>query len=137
MMGHRSEMATPDNSDEESGDAFTDGDFGASDDEIFLERDDNKPLSIPINETVNEEVQQKLTNGNSDSNGFMEPADEPKVNARRNSEHEHQSSDVENCSGIADVRRDSHGDQNPSIVGILGDQHSHVSIHCVSFFTLR
>ncbi|KOB59476.1 Uncharacterized protein OBRU01_25315, partial [Operophtera brumata] len=122
-MGHRSEMATPDNSDEESGDAFTDADFGESDDETLLERVDNEPLNIPINETVNEEVQKKLTNGNSDSNGFTEPPEEPNVNSRINSEHE--SSDVENCSGIADIRRDSHGDQNPSIVGILGDQHDH------------
>lgn len=129
MMGHRSEMATPDHSDEESGDAFTDGDFGDSDDETILERGVNQTSDIPINETVNEEVQQKLTNGNSQNNGYKESHDEPKTNGIVNSEP---SSDLE--SGIAAVRRDSHGDQNPSIVGIIGDQHSHVGIRFLSFF---
>lgn len=132
-MGHRSEMATPDNSDEESGDAFTDGDFGESDDETVLELNDNKPSNISVTETFNVEVQQKLSNGSSSSNGFKEPAEELKVNGRNNSDH--QPSDVENFSAIAaDVTRDSHGDQNPSIVGIIGDQHCHVGIHDVFFF---
>lgn len=125
-MGHRSEVATPDNSDEESGDAFTDGDFGDSDDETIIERhDEAKPSHIPINETVNENLQKNAaTNGHSNGNDVEE---QPRLNGRKDSEN--QSSDVESQSLVlSDLRRDSHGDQNPSIVGILGDQQNHVRI---------
>lgn len=123
-MGQRSEVATPDNSDEESGDAFTDGDFGDSDDETLIERpDEAKPAHIPINEAIKDDTQKSAaTNGH--SNGNVD--EHPRLNGRKNSEAH--SSDMENQSFFvsSDLRRDSHGDQNPSIVGILGDQQNHV-----------
>ena len=122
-MGQRSEVATPDNSDEESGDAFTDGDFGDSDDETLVERSDEaKPAHMPINEAVKDDAQKSAaTNGH--SNGSAD--EHARMNGRKNSEAH--SSDMENQSLVlSDLRRDSHGDQNPSIVGILGDQQNHV-----------
>lgn len=131
-MGHRSEVATPDNSDDESGDAFTDGDFGDSDDETILKRNDSKSSNIPVNETVNEAIDKTLTNGNCSHDGHeASPEDQPKVNGRENSDNQ---SDVENYSAPSEVKRDSHGDQNPSIVGILGDQHNHVGEFYISFY---
>ncbi|XP_022820048.1 leucine-rich repeat flightless-interacting protein 2 isoform X1 [Spodoptera litura] len=121
-MGQRSEVATPDNSDEESGDAFTDGDFGDSEEETIVERHtDAKPAHMPINETVNDDVQNTAaTNGH--SNGGVD--EQLRMNGRKNSEAH--SSDVDSQSLVlSDLRRDSHGEQNPSIVGILGDQQNH------------
>lgn len=122
IMGQRSEVATPDNSDEESGEAFTDGDFGDSDDETLVERaDEAKPAHMPINEAVKDDIQKSAANGH--SNGSLD--EQPIMNGRKNSEAH--SSDMENQSPVlSDLRRDSHGDQNPSIVGILGDQQNHV-----------
>ncbi|CAB3234721.1 unnamed protein product, partial [Arctia plantaginis] len=123
-MGHQSELATPHNSDDESGDAFTDGDFGDSDDEHIIERNDNiKASHIPINETKNEDIHKM----NGATNGFSKNADfeeQPRHIVRSVSEAH--SSDVENPNiHLSDLRRDSHGDQSPSIVGILGDQQNH------------
>lgn len=129
MMGQRSELATPDNSDEESGEAFTDGDFGDSDDETIVERhEEAKPSHLPINETVNKDIE-KISATNGHSNGSVDGS--PRMNGRKNSEAH--SSDSENQSLVlSDLRRDSHGDQNPSIVGILGDQQNHVRIaNCI------
>lgn len=125
-MGQRSEVATPDNSDEESGDAFTDADFGDSDDDTIVERHDaDKSSHLPINETVNKEIQ-KTPSTNGHSNGDV-VEEQPRLNGRKISGS--QSSDAENQSLVlTDLRRDSHGDQNPSIVGILGDQQNHVRI---------
>lgn len=122
-MGQRSEVATPDNSDEESGDAFTDGDFGDSDEETIVERhDEAKPAHIPVNEAVKDDIQKSATT-NGHSNGSLD--EQTRINGRKNSEAH--SSDIENQSLVlSDLRRDSHGDQNPSIVGILGDQQNHV-----------
>lgn len=125
-MGNRSEVATPDNSGDESGDAFTDGDFGDSDDENILQQNDSKLSNIPVNETVNEQVNETITNGNCSYNGHgLSSEDQPIVNSSKNSDVE---SGVENYNATSqtEVRRDSHEDQNPSIVGILGDQHNHV-----------
>lgn len=122
-MGHRSEVATPHNSDdEESGDAFTDGDFGDSDDETAVERDDTlKSSQIPVNEAKNEDIQKM----NGATNGHAIEPEQPKLNGRKMSETH--SSDVENQSLVlTDLRRESHAEQNPSIVGILGDQQNHV-----------
>lgn len=126
-MGHQSELATPQNSDDESGDAFTDGDFGDSDDENVIERNDNtKTSNIPIHETKNEDIHKM----NGATNGFSKNADfeeQPRHLVRTISEAH--SSDVENpIIHLSDLRRDSHGDQSPSIVGILGDQQNHVRI---------
>lgn len=129
-MGRLSGAATPDNSDEESGDAFTDGDFEDSDEDTVVEKNDKTNNNIPLNETVNEEVQKKLTNGNS-SNPSESSSKESKINGRKNSETH--SSDAESHSGLVDGRRDSHGEQNPSIVGILGNQQNHVGIFNVIY----
>ncbi|KAH9634787.1 hypothetical protein HF086_012201 [Spodoptera exigua] len=127
-MGQRSEVATPDNTDEESGDAFTDGDFGDSEEETIIERHtDAKPAHMPINETVNDGVQNNAaTNGH--TNGGVD--EQIRMNGRKNSEaHSTHSSDVDSQNLVlSDLRRDSHGEQNPSIVGILGDQQNHVRI---------
>lgn len=126
-MGHQSELATPQNSDDESGDAFTDGDFGDSEDENVIERNDNtKTSNIPIHETKNEDIHKM----NGATNGFSKNVDfeeQPRHLVRTISEAH--SSDVENpIIHLSDIRRDSHGDQSPSIVGILGDQQNHVRI---------
>lgn len=99
-------MATPDNSDEESGDAFTDGDFEDSGDETVVE---NNKSHIPVNDTINEEVK----------NGQYVEENTPKVNG-----HNSQMTPLEGPV-LTDVRRDSYAEQTPSIVGILGDQHNH------------
>ncbi|KAI8435353.1 hypothetical protein MSG28_003677 [Choristoneura fumiferana] len=121
IMGNQSKNATPDNSDEESGDAFTDGDFGDSDEELHVERnDDSNTTLIPVNETVNAEIMEIVRGAR---NGFDEH-DHAKVNGHKSSD-----SDLECRSNgelaMPDARRDSHGDQNPSIVGILGGQQDH------------
>lgn len=124
-MVHRSEVATPDNSDDESGDAFTDGDFEDSEDETLVENAEVSKTNITLTETVNEEIT-KTVNGES-LNGSLDENSEkesPKVNGRRDSE---KFVDAENQSLlITDARRDSHNEQSPSIVGILGDQQNHV-----------
>ncbi|KPJ07987.1 Leucine-rich repeat flightless-interacting protein 2 [Papilio machaon] len=128
-MGHKSEQ-TPDNSDEESGEAFTDGDFDDSGEEAVIERSNVTKISqLPINDTVNPNVDickvndpnnenQPVTNGNDDNaetvdnveNGHCAPLD-----------------DLDNYmeQGVTDARKDSQSEINPSIVGILGDQHNH------------
>lgn len=131
-MGRWREDATPGNSDEESGDAFTDGDFGDSDEDV-VESPDGVKSCVPVNETVNMDVKNAdATNGVSNDNEFEfnGSTDEPKVNGLTNG----QSCDLESLNGevMPDIRRDSHGDQNPSIVGILGDQQNHVCI-CTVF----
>lgn len=127
IMGNQSKSATPDNSDEESGDAFTDGDFGDSDEELQVERnDDSNTALIPVNETVNAEIMEIVRGAR---NGFDEH--DHKVNGHKSSD-----SDLECRSNgelaMPDARRDSHGDQNPSIVGILGGQQDHVRIFIVT-----
>lgn len=129
-------MVTPDNSDEESGENFTDGDFGDTDDDLIdvAETEPTDQSSLPVTETINMDVKNVNadTNGNSNDNGFdghvNGSKDQPKVNGRRSSVG--QSSDLGNHSnvGATELRRDSHGDLNPSIVGILGGQQSHVRI---------
>ncbi|XP_063619981.1 leucine-rich repeat flightless-interacting protein 2 isoform X1 [Cydia splendana] len=113
IMGSQSISATPDNSDDESGEAFTDADFGDSDDEINVELDVVEPSNdSKLNETVNSElVDMEIAHGA--RNGF----DDAKVNGLKNGDAE--------CDGMPSARRDSHGDQNPSIVGILGGQQDH------------
>lgn len=141
-MGYRSKMATTDNSDEESGDAFTDGDFGDSDEETVIERSEEpKKSHIPVNETVNTGIQK--TNGEPSSKIYANGlASQPKINGHKNGDL---SSDTEcrsNGDVGSDIRRDSHGDQNPSIVGIIGDQHNYVRkalllshLLCVKYLT--
>lgn len=124
-MGNLSKMATPDNSDEESGDAFTDGDFGDSDEETVIERTgDTQNSHIPVNETVNTEVQK--INVETTSKAYANGLDN-KFNGLKNGDL---SGDESRTNGDVgnDIRRDSQGDQSPSIVGILGDQHNHVRI---------
>lgn len=136
-------MATPDNSDEESGDAFTDGDFEDSDEETVVERNGNvKSSQMPVNEAVNEvrksngEIFSEYNANDSKlhSNGIEE---QPKINGVKPCDNGHKS-DVDSGSniglGLSDMRRDSHVEQNPSIVGILGDQHNHV---CIRFSLLK
>lgn len=132
IMGRITKMATPSNSDVESaGDAFTDGDFDDSDEETtIIERSEGTPRSqIPVNETVNADVKNNLHNGSTDSskthtNGLEHQV---KVNGLKNGDKELSSAMETRSNGdVLEFRRDSHGDQNPSIVGIIGDQHSHV-----------
>lgn len=130
-MGRITKMATPSNSDVESaGDAFTDGDFDDSSEETLLERSEDSPKSqISLNETVNADVKNNFNNGSSDiskahANGLEH---QPKVNGLKNSDKELCSAvECRSNGDLVELRRDSHGDQNPSIVGIIGDQHSYV-----------
>ncbi|CAH2266428.1 jg1024 [Pararge aegeria aegeria] len=114
-MAKRSQYATPENSDEESGDAFTDGDFGDSDDETIIERKDYKSN---VTETVNQNIADDIN-----------ISIEGKVNGRimkinvNGADHV----DINNQSNgedSGDLYRDSQSD-NGSIVGILGDQQNH------------
>ncbi|XP_053625492.1 leucine-rich repeat flightless-interacting protein 2 isoform X2 [Plodia interpunctella] len=122
-MGETSKLETPGNSDEESGDAFTDGDFEDSEDETVVERNGSVETSnIPVNEAVN---------GEAKTNGCESIADvydsQAKMNGVKNYNNGH-NSEVDNANfdnGLLDVRRDSLVEQNPSIVGILGDQQNH------------
>ncbi|CAG9783422.1 unnamed protein product [Diatraea saccharalis] len=124
ILGKLSEMATPDNSDEENGGTFTDGDFDDTDEETVVERIGDRS-QIPVNETVNSDVQKENVKlSRQSSNGYIEPT---KINNHICADSDH-SSDVDsrsNGEAGTDLRRDSHGDQNPSIVGILGDQQNH------------
>lgn len=120
-MGEQSVSATPENSDEESGDAFTDGDFGDSEEETVVERNLVKTAHMPINESVNSEIKVNsdidCTDDSLDqANGVQEFADGKEENMHFG--------DFANCDSSSDLRRDSQSDG--SIVGILGDQHSHV-----------
>lgn len=121
-MGHRSELATPDNSEDESGDAFTDGDFGDSEDETHVERNDDSKSHLPVNETVNKDVH--TSNGEL---GDLELLSPEKSATSRQRDSETQSSGLETQSqAVLDIKRDSLCEQTPSIVGILGDQQNHV-----------
>lgn len=90
-MGHRSKLMS---TDDESGEAFTDGDFDDSGDDTIAARARNKSH----NETVD-----KFTNGHSSHNGC--------------------NGGLPNGDSVS-----QNGDQSPSIVGIIGDQHNHVCI---------
>ncbi|CAH0718748.1 unnamed protein product, partial [Brenthis ino] len=138
-MDDRSVLATPENSDEESGDAFTDGDFGDSEEETVVERNLVKTTHMPINESINSEI--KL-NSDIDSDINESANSEIKVNSdidrtddsldqtngvqekfTDEKEENMHFSDFTNGDSPSDLRRDSQSDG--SIVGILGDQHSH------------
>lgn len=125
-MGRPTKLATPNNTDsEESGEVFTDGDFGDSDEDL-LNHDDND-TSLTVNETMNMDVKNSdmETNGNLNDNGFGQVnGDEPKVNGLNNGHV----SDSENYNSLMDLRRDSNSEHNPSIVGILGGQQNYVRI---------
>ncbi|KAJ2952490.1 hypothetical protein O0L34_g6807 [Tuta absoluta] len=123
-MGRPGEFDTPDQSDEESGEAFTDGDFDIDDD--FLNIPLNPSTGDIINETANLDVRKVETNSVNDN--VFDEEDEPKVNGLENG-HASDISDSENHINsdseiMPEIRRDSHGDNNPSIVGILGGQHN-------------
>ncbi|XP_038215217.1 leucine-rich repeat flightless-interacting protein 2 [Zerene cesonia] len=115
-MGNRTEMATPENTDEESGDAFTDADFGDSDDDLVERKDETKSSSIPVNETINTTLSSENDCNESDINGLDGVIGVE--NCETNGDLQH--SEVE----TVDARKDSDGDDNP-ILGILGDQHNH------------
>lgn len=134
-MGRRSKLAPQLTSDSENGEAFTDGDFEDSDEDTLQHSDDVKSSQIPINEATNSEHKSEQTNGdkvnrvsddhnNNNENGHKSFVDghSTAVNGRKNAF-------VESTSSVEDVdtRRNSHEEYNPSIVGILGNQHSHVS----------
>lgn len=126
-MGKRVEMSTPDISEEESGEAFTDGDFEDSDEEPIVElRENDLNNSVPVNETLNMDVKAELSS-KSDTNGLN--GDHSKVNGLKNGTGKDSSYSSGDPPMLA-FRRDSHGEQivNPSIVGILGDQQNHVRI---------
>ncbi|CAH2074690.1 unnamed protein product, partial [Iphiclides podalirius] len=129
-MGSRSDL-TPDSSDEESGEAFTDGDFDDSDEGAVVERADSvKTAHVPVNETLNR-----------GAGATIDRADE------ESSDDPHHAKDVDAVTGtealemangsrandtdayverdVADARTDSQDEIGPSIVGILGDQHTH------------
>lgn len=114
-----------DNSDEESGEAFTDGDFSDFDqDETVVELAADSS-GYPVNETMNTEVK---TNG--EANGLHETdgyRSQHSVNGLY-SDTNGLNNNNKGENGVSEIRRDSHGDQNPSIVGIIGDQHGFVSI---------
>ncbi|CAH2086870.1 unnamed protein product [Euphydryas editha] len=130
IMGERSDQAISENSDEESGDAFTDGDFEDSDDETVIERRaSSKTSHIPLNETVNadikidstidetDDIPENQMNGRKDK--LSSTDDEDAINLNRSS-----ASNGDNS--LEDLHRDSLSDSNGSIVGILGDQQNHV-----------
>lgn len=122
-MGERCELATPENSDDESGDAFTDGDFGDSEEETAVERSSIKTTHMPVNESVNTEIQVNssvdcIDNCVDQSNSVYEEFDDSNGNMQH-------SDFTYGDNSSADLRRDSQSD-NGSIVGILGDQHNHV-----------
>lgn len=123
IMGERCEMATPENSDDESGDVFTDGDFGDSEEETVVGHNLIKPTHMPVNESVNSEIKLNssidcIDNSLDQSSSVHEDVDDISENMQLND-----FTNGDNSS--ADLGRDSQSD-NGSIVGILGDQHNHV-----------
>ncbi|XP_061383478.1 leucine-rich repeat flightless-interacting protein 2 isoform X2 [Danaus plexippus] len=104
-------LATPENSDDESGDAFTDGDFGDSDDEVIADCKTSDGLnSQHVNETVNTGVVEKNC------------SDVIDIGVEDNMK------DISENSGVIDDDDDDlmkDLSSNGSIVGILGDQHNH------------
>lgn len=124
-MGSSSKLVMSDNSDEESGEAFTDGDFGDSDeDDVTIEHlvDSN---SIPVNETMNTEVKTNgETNGVHETDGYKRQHSVSGLNGDTHGLNNNNKGE----NGVPELRRDSHGDQNASIVGIIGDQHGFVRI---------
>lgn len=131
-------MVTPNNSDEESGEAFTDGDFDDTDDDLIdvAETQPTEKSDLPVTETINMDVKNVNADSNGISNGFdgnlNGSDDQHKVNGLKNGGIGHSSNLGNHSNGSAtDLRRDSHGELNPSIVGILGGQQNHVRI--VSF----
>lgn len=108
-------LATPENSDDESGDAFTDGDFGDSDDEVIADCKTSDGLnSQHVNETVNTGVVEKNC------------SDVIDIGVEDNMK------DISENSGVIDdddedLMKDL--SSNGSIVGILGDQHNHVRMY--------
>lgn len=109
IMGNSPKWVTPQSSEDEEG-KFTDGDFGDSDDATVIVPDINTVI-MPVNETVNvvarnSQVDIDYANGDDGSDSGTEQV---------NNGHEIVS------------RRSSNEDYNPSIVGIIGNQHNHVS----------
>ncbi|GBP63575.1 hypothetical protein EVAR_97592_1 [Eumeta japonica] len=115
-MGGRGESVTPKDTDSEEGEAFTDGDFGDSDEEQGVERAEGVQVSqVPVHETVNRSVQSAAA-----ANGHeADPAP-------HSHHHENGVVDELDVAPAADTRKDSQGDQSPSILGILGNQHQQV-----------
>ncbi|XP_059061759.1 leucine-rich repeat flightless-interacting protein 2 isoform X2 [Achroia grisella] len=130
-MGNLSKLATSDNSDDESGDAFTDGDFDDIDEETIKERTElHNHSHIPDSEAINIESKKMEgeTNGNSDTSNSKEQS-AGRIQSKMNGHNKcdsGQSSDVDvNGDYVADLRQNSHDEQSPSIVGILGTQQNH------------
>ncbi|CAG4907055.1 unnamed protein product [Colias eurytheme] len=115
-MGNRTEMATPENTDDESGDAFTDADFGDSEDEFVERKDETESSSIPVNETINTTLNSENDCNENIINGLNGVSSVENCETNGNV----QNGDVETVDG----RKDSDVDDNP-IIGILGDQHNH------------
>lgn len=115
-MVNKTEMATPENTDEESGEAFTDGDFEDTDDELIERKVDAKIAIIPVNETIN------TTISDCDANEL----DGEVVNIVENSETNGGSESENVIIAAEDDLSDEENNNNLSIIGILGDQRSHV-----------
>ncbi|XP_045485089.1 leucine-rich repeat flightless-interacting protein 2 isoform X1 [Pieris rapae] len=107
-MGNRTEMATPENTDDESGEAFTDGDFEDSEDEPVEREVDAKIATIPVNDTVNTAI-------NNDANEL-----DGDIKSENGTDCAVQSD------GMMDARdSDEENNNSPSLIGILGDQQTH------------
>lgn len=130
IMGERSDQAISENSDEESGDAFTDGDFEDSDDETVIERRaSSNTAHIPLNETVNADIKIDNTIDETDENVDKQINGHKEILSSTYDEDEislNRSSASNGDNSLEDLRRDSMSDSNGSIVGILGDQQNHV-----------
>ncbi|XP_050345077.1 leucine-rich repeat flightless-interacting protein 2 isoform X2 [Nymphalis io] len=129
IMGERSDLATSENSDEESGEAFTDGDFEDSDDETVIERSaTSKTSNIPLNETVNSDIKidsmideiddslEEHINGHKEKLNSSDGDDDKDIKISNHSNGDN---------SLEDLQVDSQSDSNGSIVGILGDQQCH------------
>lgn len=115
-MAKRSEFATPENSDEESGGAFTDGDFDDIDDETIVEAKDY------VNETVNTNITDPTSSFRIVEGQVDGLAMKINVNGADYEDLNNQSASEES----GDFSRDSQSEGNTSIVGILGGQQNHV-----------
>lgn len=124
-MGRRSTLVTSDNSEEESGDVFTDGDFGDSDEEVTVIETPGGS-SVPVNETVNIGIKNSNETNGTAHNSLSRQSS---LNRLKNGDANGLNNNNIGENGISD-----NGDITPSIVGIIGNQHGHVCIH--SLFTL-
>lgn len=127
-MGSDTKSSTPHSTDSE-GEVFTDGDFEDSEDDITIA--DPKKTIVPVNETINVVVRKSQTDFNGTyRNSECDERNNNNIDINKMVDgHSNGQAEGNNAEdGATELRQNSHEDFNPSIVGIIGNQHNQVSV---------